>query len=284
MYLTIDGNRIQARPGQSLLELTRELGMTGTSLREKPLAAKIAGEVFTLNYIPVRQEDAAADRPSIRRAMEASGGKVRLLRYEDDQGKECYIRTAWFVIFLALRQLWPEAVSVMNCTLGSSIFIEVRGAEDFSVSALKERIAAIVKENIPLIRRRVPLQAAIERFNREGQTDKARLLAYRTSNSYNEYFYGEFSDYYCGEMMPDTGYLTVWDVLPADGGFVFVYPDDQNPDMLAKVPAMPNFFCVFSDGERWCRLMECETVADLNDLVAAGRIRELIRVNEALHE
>ena len=30
--------------------------------------------------------------------------------------------------------------------------------------------------------------------------------------------------------------------------------------------------------------MECETVADLNELVANGRIRELIRVNEALHE
>ena len=30
--------------------------------------------------------------------------------------------------------------------------------------------------------------------------------------------------------------------------------------------------------------MECECVADLNDLVASGNIRELIRVNEALHE
>jgi uridine kinase len=47
---------------------------------------------------------------------------------------------------------------------------------------------------------------------------------------------------------------------------------------------MPNFFSVFSEGERWCQLMECETVADLNELTASGRIRELIRVNEALHE
>ena len=30
--------------------------------------------------------------------------------------------------------------------------------------------------------------------------------------------------------------------------------------------------------------MECETVADLNELVDSGKIRELIRVNEALHE
>ena len=30
--------------------------------------------------------------------------------------------------------------------------------------------------------------------------------------------------------------------------------------------------------------MECETVADLNELVGSGKIRELIRINEALHE
>ena len=30
--------------------------------------------------------------------------------------------------------------------------------------------------------------------------------------------------------------------------------------------------------------MECETAADLNELTTSGRIRELIRVNEALHE
>ena len=284
MYLTIDGQRIQAQPGQSLLELTKALKLEGKSLADQPLAAKIAGEVFTLNYIPVRQKDAAADRPSMRRAMAASGGEVRLLRYRDPAGKECYIRTAQFVIFLALRQLWPEATAKMNCTLGASVFIQVNGAEAFSVSVLKQRVAALVAQEIPLIRRRVPLQQAVDRFVRDGQEDKARLLSWRTADYFDEYAYGDFADYYYGEMMPTTAYLTVWDILPADGGFVFVYPDDQNPTVCAKVPAMPNFFSVFSEGERWCQLMECETVADLNDLTTSGRIRELIRVNEALHE
>ena len=41
---------------------------------------------------------------------------------------------------------------------------------------------------------------------------------------------------------------------------------------------------VLSEGMRWCDSMECRTVADLNALVNTGKIRELIRVNEALHE
>ena len=284
MNLHIDGNTIAAKPGQSLLDQIRILGLEGESLKDRPLAAKIAGEVFTLNYIPLRETDSDTDRFSMRRAMAASNGEIRLLYYRDEAGKECYLRTAWFVIFLALRQLWPEAVCKMNCTLGSSVYIEVSGTEVFFASRLKNRIRQLVDADIPLIRRRVPLQEAIERYTRDHQPDKARLLSWRNEDFFDEYAYGDFSDYYYGEMMPSTGYLRVWDVLAADGGFVFLYPDDQDPDVLAKVPSMPNFFSVFSEGERWCSLMECETVADLNDLVESGGLRELIRVNEALHE
>ena len=282
MKLTIDGYPVEAKPGQSLLELTQALNLTGKGLGQRPLAAKIAGEVFTLNYIPVR--DTQGDRPSIRRAMAASDGQVYLLRYGDAAGKECYIRTAQFVVFLALRQLWPQAKGKMNCTLGSSVFFQVEGTDDFSASRLKAQVQALVEQDIPLVRRRVPLEEAICRYAQEGQQDKARLLKWRNETYFDEYAYGDFADYYYGEMMPSTGYLAVWDIVAADGGFVFVYPDDQDPDRCAKVPAMPNFFSVYTEGERWGTLMECETVADLNDLTTTGRIRELIRVNEALHE
>ena len=284
MNLHIDGHTIQAQPGQSLLELVKLLHLEGERLSDRPLAAKIAGEVFTLNYIPLREKDVAGERPSIRRAMAASQGEVRLLRYGDAQGKEVYTRTAQFVMFLALRQLWPEATAKMCCTLGSSVFVSVKDAKDFSARVLKKKIRALVAENIPLIRRRVPLQKAKDRYDREGADDKSRLLNWRTVDYFDEYAYGDFADYYYGEMMSNTGYLTVWDVLPADGGFLFVYPDDNAPDKIARMEPMPNFFSVFNEGERWCQLMECETVADLNDLTTSGRIRELIRVNEALHE
>ncbi len=282
MELYIDGKYTEARAGESLLDIVKRLGLDCPGLAQRPLAAKIAGEVFTLNYIPLREKD--EDSAVLRRAMAASQGRVRLLRYGDGAGKEAYLRTAQFVIFLAIRQLWPQAAAKISCTLGSSVYVSVAGAEDFSVPALKDRVLELVRQDIPLIRRRVPLQEAIDRFSREGQNDKARLLQWRTVDYFDEYAYGDFADYYYGEMLPSTGYLTVLDILAADGGFVYVYPDDQDPSQCAKVPSMPNFFSVFTEGERWCRLMECQTVADLNDLTTSGRIRELIRVNEALHE
>ena len=284
MLLRIDGHCVEAQPEQSLLEIVRQLGLDCPELSGRPLAAKIAGEVFTLNYVPVRKKDMDQDRPSMRRAMAASQGEIRLLRYHDEAGKEAYIRTAQFVIFLALRQLWPNSRGMVSCTLGSSVFISVTGTESFCLDSLRQRVRELIARDIPLIRHRVPLSQAIEQFRSTGQEDKARLLSWRSADYFDEYAYGDFADYYYGEMVPSTGYLTVFDILPAEGGFLFVYPDDRNPNETAPFREMPHFFSVFSEGEHWCELMECATVADLNDLTASGRIRELIRVNEALHE
>ena len=283
MELRIDNMNVTPQREETLASMVARLGLDRKELSARPLAAKIAGEVFTLNYIPLRAKEGEGDRPSMRRAMAASEGKINLLRYSDAQGKEVYIRTAKFVLFHALG-LWKNACVKESCTLGSSVFIHVKNAPDFSAQRLKEEVARLVREDIPLRRRRVNLDQAVRWYRENGQQDKAKLLAWRDVDYFDEYVHEDFADYYYGEMMPSTGYLTVWDILPADGGFVFVYPDDENPEIISKVPAMPNFFSVFSEGERWCQLMECETVADLNDLTTSGRIRELIRVNEALHE
>ena len=284
MELYIDGLATQAKPGLSLKELTQELDLDTTSLATRPLAARISGEVFTLNYIPLRLKDAAGETPNTRTAMLHSNGVVNLVRYGDPAGKDTYVRTAQFVIFLALNNLWPDAITKMSCTLGPGLFISVKNAPDFSVDRLKAELKRIVDADIPLLRRRVSTAEAVAYFESRGNQDKANLLKWRTVDYFDEYVYGDFRDYYYGEMAPSTGYVSVWDVLPADDGFLFLFPDDQNPDQVGQYQHMPHFLSVFSEGERWCQLMECETAADLNLLVESGRVRELIRVNEALHE
>lgn len=282
MELRLDGRCIEATPGASLLDLVRELGLDRNCLSERPLAAKIAGEVYTLNYVPVRQKD--MEHTVVRRAMADSDGQIRLVRYNDAAGKSAYIRTAQFVIFLALSRLWPEAKAKMHCTVGSAVFMELDKTEDYSVDRLKAEIRSIVDADIPLIRSRISTKQAIEYFSSHGKDDKARLLRWRKAEYFDLYAYGDFCDYYYGEMAPSTGYLSVWDVLDAEGGFLFLLPDDNNPDKVAPYDEMPKYLSVFTEGQRWCELMECENVSDLNELTESGKIRELIRVNEALHE
>ena len=219
MKLKIDGMEIVAQPGQTLRELVCALGLDEPSLAKRPLAAKIAGETFTLNYVPVRVGADGEPRDSQRRAMAASGGKVTLLRYSDSTGKEAYTRTVQFVLFLALRQLYPGVTAKMNCTVGQGLFIQVNSSE-FDPYALKQRVAELIAQDIPLLRKRITTEDAIAYFRKDGQEDKARLLTWRKAPYFDVYTYEDFADYYYGEMMPSTGYVAVWDILPVDGGFM----------------------------------------------------------------
>ncbi len=284
MKLLIDQYTVEARADVSLYEMVRELGLFEGKLSTDPIVAKIAGRIFTLNYIPVRKKDLEPDRSSVRKAMSASGGVVRLLSYDDPRARDAYMRTAQFVLFLALRRLWPMARAKMSCTVGAGVYVKVTGAEDFDVSRLKDEVASIVHERIVLRRREIPTAEAIAYYRAQGQQDKAELLEYRDKESYHFYEEGDFADYFYGEMAPTTGFLYTYDILPSAEGFIFVLPDPAQPDRVAKFTESPNFLEVYTEGKRWGELMECETVADLNKLAASGGIRELIRVNEALHE
>ena len=284
MKLTFDGNPIQTTPGTSLLQLVHQLGMNGTNLADRPLAAKIAGEVFNLNYIPLREKDTLPDRPSMRRAMAASNGEIHLLRYCDAAGREVYARTAQFVIFLAIHRLWPNARARMDCAVGGGQFFAIFDCNNFSVRRLKAEIQNLVEMDIPLIRKRLTTQEAMAHFQSLGQEDKARLLSWRKEDFFDVYTFEDYSNYFYGELAPSTGYLQVWDIQQKAGGFMFIYPDPKDPVLVADYKESPHLFEMFSEGERWGYLMDCQTVADLNELTDSGRIRELIRVNEALHE
>ena len=284
MKLYIDNREIFAEADQSLLDMVKKLGLVQGRLSTDPIAAKIAGRVFTLNYIPVRQKDVTPDRQSIRTAMAASGGIINLIRYTDPVGQDVYTRTAQFVLFLAIRRLWPKAQGSMNCTVGSGLYIKVTGAPDFDARALEEEVDRIVAEDFPLRRRRITTAELIEYYRSIGEDDKATLLTYRKKERIDVYENNGFTDYFYGEMAPSTGFLRSWNIIPAPEGFIFIFPDRKNPDKVSDYRESPNFFHMSSEAKSWGELMGCETVADLNELVASGKIRELIRVNEALHE
>ncbi len=279
MKLRINNLPFETVPGQTLLDAVKALHLRNDSFSENPIAAKISGELFSLNAKPD-----LIDSGTMKKALDASSGVVQLICYDDPVGKDVYTRTVQFVIFLALNSLWPDCCGKMGCTVGNSLYVEVLNAPDFSVTRLKEKVRELVRQDIPLNRRKLKTNEAIEFFQSVGQQDKARLLSWRKASHFFVYEHDSFADYYYGELAPSTGYLQVWDILPAEGGFMFLFPDDNAPDTVASYVEMPNFQSVCAEGEKWCQLMKCETVAELNEFVESGKIRELIRVNEALHE
>ena len=289
MLLTIDGVSAEISAGESLLDIVRRLGLDSADLKTRPLAANIAGETFTLNYIPLKEapESAANQRVTLRRAMRAANGVVSLLRYDSARGNRVYERTMLFVFLLAMRKLYPNTRVRINYAVGAGLFATVGEGMRLSqqdIDRIKAAMREIVKADLTLERKRVDIDDAIDFFSADGQQDKVRLLKYRQFSFFDVYRMDDYVDYFYGEMAPSTGYASVFDLQAQKGGLLLLRPSAQDPNKPAKHVSLPRLSGVFSESEEWCNLMHCAVVADLNDMVLSGEVRTLIRVNEALHE
>lgn len=286
MELKIDGRPVDAQPGETLLTLVRRLGLDTGELPTRPLAARMAGETFTLNYVPVR-ETAGGTRLPARRAVRMSHGEIALVRYDSNRGKRVYERSLLFVFLLAVRTLFPEVRVHVDYVVGEAVFATVQKQPALTaadVDALRDECRRIVAADYPLVRQRMDIDDAIDFFASDGQTDKVNLLEWRRFTYFDVYGVGDYKDYFYGEMLPSTGFVSVFDLRLAEGGVLLLRPDPQNPAVPAAYRPMPKLAAVFRESDEWGRLMHCGVVAELNDMVRTGGIRQLIRVNEALHE
>ncbi|MEG1756314.1 MAG: nucleoside kinase [Clostridia bacterium] len=288
MQLTIDGQEIAAQSGESLLDLIQKLGLDTADLRTRPLAANIAGETFTLNYIPVREQNAKpTQRVTLRRAMRAANGKVTLLRYDSARGRRVYERSMLFVFLLAMRNLFPQTRVHICYAVGAGLYAKLDASvqlQQADIARIKKQMQMIVDANYMLERKRLDIDDAVDFFTFDGQTDKVRLLEWRQFTYFDVYRHEDYVDYFYGEMAPSTGYVSTFDLQAESPGLFLIRPSDENPNVPAKAIHMPRLTAVFSESEEWAKLMHCNTVADLNDMVLSGNVRTLIRVNEALHE
>ena len=86
MELKIDGRPVDAQPGETLLTLVRRLGLDTGELPTRPLAARMAGETFTLQLCAgARDGGRHAPAGAAGGAHVARGDRARAVRLEPRQ-------------------------------------------------------------------------------------------------------------------------------------------------------------------------------------------------------
>ena len=289
MELFIDDKPLDIKENETLQDLIIREGLDSKSLKTRPIAAKMAGEIFTLTYKPFPSDRKRPYRKSIR----ASKGHVGLVRYQDEQGRLVYERTLLFIYTLAVRNLFPKSKTFVCYSLGSGIFTLIAKYPEepnrYDVTkedaeAIKAEMRRIIETDYPMKRERWSVEEAEELFRDEGQEDKVRLLEWRTFPYMDLYNIGSYHDYYYGEMLPSTGYANVFDIVYEGDGIVLMLPDPEDLDRPAVYKPMPKLKEAFRRKYEWVEITNCSVVDDLNDMVREGTIRDEIRICETLHE
>lgn len=270
--LTVNHKSCAYKSGASILDYICELGLDSVELASKPLAAMIGGQIFNLGYVPKRECD------------------IRLVGFSNEFGRRVYDNSLEFIFMLAMRKLFPKRRVLVQYPLGEGVYMQIKGETPFSdddVASLKREMRSIVEKQYPFVRRRLDIDQALDFFTKDGQLDKAELLKWRKFNYFDTYScpeYSDYMDYYYGELVPHSGYVKVFDLHRLEDALVMLLPSREDLSKPAEYEESPRMLAVFEQTDEWGSLMTASTVNELNRRVENGSIRELVRVNEALHE
>ena len=207
---------------------------------------------------------------------------------EDADGMLIYRRSLTFLLEAAFEELNPEGTLTIDHSVSSGgYYCEVGDRDpltDEELEDLSSHMRSIVEEDLPFSKREVPLAEAVAYFDAKGYTDKVRLLAHRQKDYLTLYRLGDHQDYHHGYMVPSTGYLRWFNLIPTNGGFTLNFPRRNLPTQLQPMPSYPKLLATFRRYGQWLDRLGIASVGALNDSIVAGRSHEIILVSEALHE
>ncbi|MBS5128988.1 MAG: nucleoside kinase [Lachnospiraceae bacterium] len=143
---------------------------------------------------------------------------------------------------------------------------------------------SMVEQRMPIQKRSISTDNAVDLFEKYGMTDKAKLFEYRRSSSVNIYCMNEFEDYYYGYMVPDAGYLKYFKLYLLEEGFVLQMPEASSPKKVPDFAPQMKLFQVLKESTRWGDMQNIENVGDLNERITKGDEHEAVLVQEALQE
>ena len=215
---------------------------------------------------------------------------LKMITVEEKPGMQTYERS---VVFLMLKAFYDvvrkenvERVSV-EYSISHALFIRAKGACTLGQELLNQvegRMRAISEQAVPIRKESINTDDAVELFRKTQMYDKAQLLSFRINSHVNIYFLDEFSDYFYGYMVPDTGYLKCFGLQLFESGFVLRLPDQKNPSQLGAFHPSMKVFRELYDATLRSEALHISNVAEMNGVISQGNATHMILAHEAMME
>ena len=203
-------------------------------------------------------------------------------------GRRMYIRSLLFVMYAAVREVFPEVTLNVEHGISNGYFAELRGLGRVitrtDVLAIKEAMQSLINRDYPFEKKGLPTEEVVEIFTRQGLHSKARLFSQQGTLYSFVYFMNGLANFYYGHLLPSTGMLANFGLeLYYDGILLRVPRSDDMKTLLDSIP-QDRLFGVFQEHKDWAEILKVSTIADLNDFIIRGRAGDIIKISEALHE
>ena len=211
----------------------------------------------------------------------------------EDAGHKAYKRSATLLMLKAMYDVAEIAEEgtieevFVDFSVDKGLYCTMKGTVELNQKFLDKvmaRMRTLSEEKLPINKKTIPTGEAIRLFRKYGMNDKERLFRYRRVSSVNIYSISGFEDYFYGYMLPDAGYIRYFQLILFDEGFVLQLPTKENMREVPEFHPRMKLFHVLKEAQQWGEMLDVSTVGALNDMIVAGKMEELMLVQEALQE
>src|SRR5450631_2279845 len=154
----------------------------------------------------------------------------------DPEGLEIIRHSTAHLLANAVQDLFPDAQVTIGPVIEDGFYYDFAYKRPFStedLAAIEKRMAEIAAKDLPVRRRVLPRDAAVEHFKKIGEHYKAEIIASIPSNEpISLYGQGDWEDLCRGPHVPSTGKLKAFKLMKVAGAY---WRGDSNNEMLQRI-------------------------------------------------
>ena len=253
--------------GTSLLEISEQLQI---KTKNRVCGAIVNHQVKELSFCVVKTK------------------QVEFFDVSHPYGILMYLRSLIFVLYAALREVFPGVSMRIRKGISNGYFCELNGLErtitDSDIFALKQEMNSIIAKNIPFIKKEMTTSEAIKLLKKQGLREKARLFEQQGHLYSDLYFLNDLGNFLYGNMLYSTGYITHFGLVPYYNGLLLQIPQSCDFSQLHEVQKLDKLFGIYQEHNDWAKILNVSGISNLNIFTMKNKGGDIIKISEALHE
>ena len=213
-------------------------------------------------------------------------GTVSLVNIATQGGMKIYRRTLIYIMAKAFDKLYKEAKIRVNYQLAYSMFCSIDNMEVTTeiLTNVENEMRKIIAENLPIIQKKLTRKEAEELYAKEDSSRGRLQLDLENNEDINMYYCEDYYNYIYEDIAISTGITKIFDLVQYDDGFLLRYPSSSNPNTLPPYQETKKLHWALDEYNDIHKILDVTTIYKLNNIIKHGNIKNLIMLEEALHE
>ncbi len=152
-----------------------------------------------------------------------SDAKIKLLTWNDTEGKATFWHTSAHIMAEAIEMLFPGTKFGIGPDIENGFYYDIDMGErmltESDFKAIEDKMIELSRENQLLVRKEISKQDAIDYFTKKGDEYKLELINELTDGEITLYESGRFTDLCRGPHIPNTGFIKAVKIMSVAGAY-----------------------------------------------------------------